>query len=516
MTSSTVISTKPLSVRGISVVVPYYDKKSLFKKTFNELKIQLTPDDEVIVVDDHSPSGVGVCSCQALTIVRPPKLETHIYRLNTLRNLGIMTAKNDAVAILDPDCIPNKHFLDNARKLFDPSVLFAGRIDYLDKDGGILKLDPRRVDGSSRWVDKSIHSAGMVWGGIMLFSKSRAELVGLFDTDYDSGWGAEDHDFGERCYSSGMRLRYEPALQVQHQWHPKVHPNQQRNLDLWKTKKANYVPHLNLVTPYKPAVAVLVATLRRPHYIDQVMRGIFRTRVPLKVRLVNQGDSTSEQLDALKWWRGRWAVDVVDYPEPRRLSVVRTEAMHLFGDEGYKYMMTLDDDILPHPGSIEALLRALKANPQYHAIAGGVLQKGKTRMLGGYIIPTEEKQHYSLPLVRGVAEVRFISSGFTAFRLDPLVPYDTEYEFGWNDFDWSQEIKLRGLRMAVCGDALAYHRYLVTSRGIISQTDAFEYLKFRANRQRHNASADRFKSKWGFRPRAPKIWGGPVLEGTLW
>ena len=504
-------------MRGISVICPFYEKRAAFKKTFNELKIQLKPEDEIIVVDDHSPSGVGICGCQALTVVRPPKLRSHIYRLNTLRNLGIMTAKNDAVAVLDPDCIPNKFFLDNARKLFDPSVLFAGRIDYLDEDGGILKLDPRaRTDGSSRWVDKSLQSAGMVWGGIMFFSKSRAELVGLYDTDYDSGWGAEDHDFGERCYSSGMRLRYEPALAVKHQWHPKVHPNQQRNLDLWKVKQANYVNRLNLVTPYKPSVAVLVATLRRPHYIDQVMRGIFRTRVPLKVRLVNQGDSTPEQLDALKWWRGRWAVDVVDHPEPRRLSEVRTEAMQLFGSEGYKYMVTLDDDILPHPGSIEALLRALEANPHYHAIAGGIIQNGKNRMLGGYIIPTENKQHYSLPLINGIAEVRFISSGFTAFRLDPLIPYDTEYDFGWNDWDWSNEIKKAGLRMAVCGDALAYHRYLVTSKGITPQTDAFEYLTFRANRQRHKASAHRFKSKWGYSPRAPKIWGGPVLEGTLW
>lgn len=46
MTSSTVISTKPLRVRGISVVVPFYEKKAAFKKTFREFKIQLTLGDE--------------------------------------------------------------------------------------------------------------------------------------------------------------------------------------------------------------------------------------------------------------------------------------------------------------------------------------------------------------------------------------------------------------------------------------------------------------------------------------
>jgi len=137
-------------MRGISIIVPFYKKKAAWKKTFSELKIQLSPGDEVIVVDDHSPSGIGTCGCQALTIVRPPKREPHIYRLNTLRNLGIKTAKNDAIVILDPDCIPNKNFLHNARRIFDPSVLFAGRIDYLNEDGDMLKLDPRRAGGNSR------------------------------------------------------------------------------------------------------------------------------------------------------------------------------------------------------------------------------------------------------------------------------------------------------------------------------------------------------------------------------
>lgn len=502
--------------RNISVVCPFYEKRAAFERTFKELKIQLAPGDEVIVVDDHSPSGVGEkkCGCQALRVIRPPKLGTHIYRLNTLRNLGLEHAEHDATVVLDPDCIPNKHFLENARRIFDPSVLFAGRIDYLKKDGGILKLDPRREDGSSRWIDRSMKRAGMIWGGCMFFSKSRAKLVGLFDTDYDSAWGAEDHDFGERMYSSGVRLRYEPALQVMHQWHPKLKPNHQRNLDLWQKKRAYYVGALNMVTPYKPAVGVLIATLERPHYIDQVMRGVFRTRVPVRVRLVNQGDHSAPQKDALEWWKGRWAVEVVDHSKPERLSVVRTRAMKHFADK-CRYMITLDDDVLPHLGSIEALLRAMEEHPEYHAIAGGIIQKGKNRMLGGYIIADDDHQYYSLPFIEGVVEVGFVSSGFTVFRLDPLVPYDTGYEFGWADWDWSNEIKKRGLRMAVCGDALAYHRYVITSKGPKVRYDSEKYRRIRHNPERHRASAERFRSKWGYLPRGPKIWSQPVFKEVI-
>lgn len=234
--------------------------------------------------------------------------------------------------------------------------------------------------------------------------------------------------------------------------------------------------------------------------------------MPLKVRLVNQGDHSAKQLEALKWWRGRWDVDVVDNPEPRRLSVIRTETMQKFKNR-YKYMVTLDDDILPHTGSIEALIRALEENPEYHAIAGGIIQKGMNRMLGGYITRSEgETQHHVLPLIKQIAEVQFVSSGFTAFRLDPLIPYDTEYEFGWMDWDWSQEIKKAGLLMAVCGDAMAHHKYVATPEGMRVKHDSVEYLRLRQDHKRHLRSADRFHSKWGFRPRAPKMWDKPILR----
>lgn len=342
----------------------------------------------------------------------------------------------------------------------------------------------------------------------MLFSKSRAELVGLFDESYNGSWGAEDHDFGYRCYHSGMRLRWEPGLQVTHQWHEIVHPNTHINKKLWKEQRQRYAESLNLITPYNPAVVVLIATLKRPRYIDQVMRAVFRTRMPVKVRLVNQGDFSGEHMSALKWWRNRWAVEVVDNEEPVRLAEVRTQCMKDYAGR-YKYMITLDNDVLPLPGSIERLLRSIYVYPKYHAIAGGVKQGKQTRMLGGYI---RDGQHYSLPLVDGTVEVDFISSGFTVSKLDPLIPYDTKYGWGWNDWDWSNEIDKAGHRMAVCGGALGYHKYLLTSRGLEQQGDSEDYQLLRYDADVIDASTKRFKSKWGYVPLRTKMWDKPVVE----
>jgi len=80
----------------LSVVVPFFEKHEAWWKTWDELRIQLSSDDEVIIVDDHSPSGPPVCDCPLVKIVHPNKLKEHIYRCNSLRNLGIKTAKHDA------------------------------------------------------------------------------------------------------------------------------------------------------------------------------------------------------------------------------------------------------------------------------------------------------------------------------------------------------------------------------------------------------------------------------------
>ncbi len=494
--------------RSLSIVVPFYNKKAAFRRTFAELLMQMEHDDEIVVADDHSETGIGVCAClKEIEVIKPPKLSSHVYRVNTLRNLGVEAAKNDAIIILDPDCIPNEHFLSNARKIFDPSVLFTGRIDHVDKDGMIDRLDSRVKGESSQWLDHPMFGGASIWGGCMMFSKSRAELVGLFDEDYNGSWGTEDHDFGYRCYHSGMRLRWEPGLRVTHQWHEKNHPNVEANKKLWRLKRKKYEEALGIMTPYDPAVVVLIATLDRPEYIDQVMRAVFRTRVSIKVRLVNQGNFSKENMKALEPWRNRWAVEVIDNEFPVGLAEVRTQCMKDYASR-YKYMITLDDDVLPKPGSIERLLAAMETYPQYHAIAGGVMQGKQSRMLGGRI--DGKHQHYYLPIVDGVVEVQYVSSGFTVSKLVPFIPYDIEYDWGWNDWDWSNEIAKKDLRMAVCGNALGYHKHLITSKGLVVKTDSKEYQELRYNEGRIAASTERFKGKWGYEPVDARLWNGLV------
>lgn len=491
-------------IRNISVVIPHYQKQKALEVTWKELQLQLSPGDNIYIVDDHSPDGVPEFDCDCTKVVRPEKHEPHIYRLNTLRNTGVKHASNDAVVILDPDCIPNPRFLDHARRVYDPSVLYAGWINYLDKDGSLLKEDPRKANGASRWCDRVNRSCGMVWGGCMYFSKSRASLIGLFDEEFDGHWGAEDHVFASACRNSGMRLRYEKGLTVSHQWHPKHHyGNQQRNIKLFRKKIEEHREHLNLLTPYSPAVAVLCVTMMRPYYIDQVMRSVFRSLIPLKVKLVNNGDRSQLQRKTLEWWSDRWAVDYVEYKDEKLLSEIRTEAMREYKSKGYKYLILIDDDITPMMGSIVTLVKEMETHKQFHAMAGWIMDwNERRRFIGGSI--RNQKHYYYYPVRPTTMEADYISSGFTIHRLNKVVPYSDGWEMGWADWDWSHEANKAKCRLAVTGKAGAYHRYLFTSKGKEYKQDPDVYRSKRRDKARHDRMASRYMDKWGYWPSAPR------------
>jgi len=495
-------------VRNLSIIFPHFQKQEALKKTWKELILQVHPEDEVLIVDDHSPNGVPEFDCGCTDVIQPPKHTPHIYRLNTLRNYGVEHAKHDACIILDPDCIPNPNFLDHARKICDPSILFAGWINYLDAGGYCIKEDPRRGNGKSRWIDKSNVSCGMVWGGCMYFSKRRASLIGLFDTDFDGHWGSEEHVFASACRNSGMRLRYEKGLIVYHQWHEKKRPGSAgRNRGLFRDKIKDHRVLLNIVTPYNPAVAVLMVSTNRPYYIDQGMRSIFRHPIPLKVRLVNNGDQSRQQENATVWWSDRWAVDYVNYGSPQLLSTIRSNAIRDYSKKEYKYLIMLDDDVTPMPGSLNHLIMEMETNPQFHALSGYLVERGdRKRFIGGKI--KNGRHYYYHPVKPETMEADYTSSGFTIIRLDKVIPYSEGWEMGWNDWDWSNEVRKQGLQVGVTGKAGAYHRYLFTSKGRVYKKDSTEYRQLRHDGSRHKRMATKFAEKWGYIPKADR----PITE----
>lgn len=481
-------------MNNFSILIPHYQKRDALRKTWEELHLQLHPDDEVLIIDDWSPDGVPNFDCKCTTIIRPKKRTPHIYRLNTLRNFGLKNAKWDNCIILDPDCIPNPNFIDNARKICDPNVLHGGCIDKVQEDGS-TKYDGRRSDGKSYWVDLLDKRGGGIWGGCMMFSKSRAYLIGWFDEEYDGAWGAEDADFAARCYHSGMRLRFSMGLSVIHQYHPKNEEGYTRNRKTWISKTDTYRTHLSVATPYHPAVGVMVITMLRPELINQCLQAIFRNRIPLKVRLVNNGDSGEETRRICESWGRRWAVDYVHH-ERKWPAAVRNESLQWAKNNGFKYLVMIDDDVLVVNNGINKLILTMETNPDVYAMSGKLRFVGKpSYLLGG---PLRDRMFYHYTDRVGLYASDWVGGGFTIHRVNPLLPYDDEYETGFNDYDWSMKAKEKGYKLAVTGDAEAWHGARLTSSGFIQNKNRDEYNKIRYDSERHTRMRKRFESKWGF------------------
>lgn len=492
--------------------MPFFQKQDALKEIHAELKLQIEPTDEIIIADDFSFDGVPDFNCPCTKIVRPPtKLTPHIYRLNTLRNIGIRESKNDAVIILDPDCLPNPTFLKSARALFDPSILYAGRVDKREKDGSISP-DKRTPDGKSAWIDidRRYGGGGLVWGGNMMFSKSRALLAGCynggmvnwFDEEFNGSWGAEEHEFASRCYHSGMRLYYSAELGVTHLWHPPNRPSPSRNVNLWLAKAQNHAKSLNSVTAYQPAVGVSVMTLLRPELLNQCLRSIFRSNIPLRVRVAVNGDNSQATKDALNPWRNRWAVEVVEHGR-KWPAFVRNDMLDWAKSRGLKYLVFYDDDLCAFPDGITQLVSAMEKDKSLYACSGYIrYPNGKEMMLGGPLVNGAFSYLKKSP---GMHSSSWVGGGFTIHRLDPLIHYDDKYETGYNDYDWGMEAQKQGHKLGVCGDAGAWHGAIFTKDGVKDYTNPPEYRALRYDDERHARMRQLFKSKWGFEPRTGKV-----------
>lgn len=488
----------------ISIVVPHFNKQRQFEKVWEALRPQMLIGDQLILVDNYTKDLD--LKGKYLRLVRPDNPSSE-WRLNTLRNLGIYDAQNDAILIIDADCVPASDLLAQARAVFDPAVLFGGRIDFFNP-AGMLEPDPRLkwsfIKGESRFVDDSPSGSLAIWGGVMLFSKLKTCWLKWFDKEYNGNWGLGENDFAQKCCDAGIRLRYEQRLKVKHLYHKPMRRGYSENKELFNRKSQQYMTRLNEVTNYRPEVMVLVCTFMRHWFLENCLMGLIRNYTPIKIKLVNQGDTSPEMHKVLMHWANRWAVEYKFNPEIVSMAKTRAEVFQEAHDRGFKYVVTVDDDMTLQTGALDRLVLDIKDFPQFHAISGFCIDwKGK-RLLGGKLrMEGKYGVHERIQYQRGVHPADFISSGFRIVKLEPLVLQDVDYDFGWIDFDYANRLKAAGLKLAVSGNAGGWHKCEKTKKGwqpIPTYKEPQAYLDIRLNRENIQRHKQLFISKWGYEP----------------
>ncbi len=110
------------STPSISVVVPLHDGEELVGRCLDALLPQLAGDDEVVVVDDGSlDRSRDVVVSRGVQVLEQTRRGAY-----AARNVGAAATGNEAIAFIDPDCVPEPGWLDSLRDaLAEPAAAVA-------------------------------------------------------------------------------------------------------------------------------------------------------------------------------------------------------------------------------------------------------------------------------------------------------------------------------------------------------------------------------------------------------
>lgn len=234
---------------SISVVITTYNRPDALSAVVEACFAQSDKNFEIIIADDGSTANTKDC-VRSLKARSPVPME-HVwqpdegFRAAMARNRGILASRGQYIIFLDGDCIPQRDFIAQHRKLACPGYLVSGsrvllsqsmtervlseHID-LPAESAARKLGFRLgghfnklIQVLVRWPDLWRERKTFSWRRIKSCNlgvwRSDLEMVNGFDESF-LGWGHEDSDLVVRLFNAGV-LRKDGAFatEVFHLWH---------------------------------------------------------------------------------------------------------------------------------------------------------------------------------------------------------------------------------------------------------------------------------------------------------
>jgi glycosyltransferase involved in cell wall biosynthesis/2-polyprenyl-3-methyl-5-hydroxy-6-metoxy-1,4-benzoquinol methylase len=174
-----------------SVIVPTYERHQQIEALLGCLQRQIERDFEVVIVDQSESRWAGAGNDYGFPC---NYFHSPVKGAGRARNVGVMLAQGSVLAFTDDDCLPDQHWLINARKHFqDQNVVgVEGRVtsDHLDDP------DWRPV------TNMNFEGVGFITANLMVRSSSFQQLGG-FDLQFDRPHFREDTDLGWRLQELG-------------------------------------------------------------------------------------------------------------------------------------------------------------------------------------------------------------------------------------------------------------------------------------------------------------------------
>jgi GT2 family glycosyltransferase len=208
--------------RVASVVIISYNEGSNLHKTVDAILETLTPDSEVIVVDDSSTDGSAdflASGYRGVRLARPPE------RLGAIRarNYGGAMASHPLIVFADAHIAPSPGWVDQfAVAMSEPDVAAAGPgVSIMGRPGttayGHFWSDPALT---WRWLSKKgdqPYEIPMLPGCFYALRREVFERTGGFDEGLLI-WGTGDSELSIRLWLLGYRCLMVPGVDVAHQF----------------------------------------------------------------------------------------------------------------------------------------------------------------------------------------------------------------------------------------------------------------------------------------------------------
>jgi glycosyltransferase involved in cell wall biosynthesis len=240
----------------ISLIVTTYNRPDALEAVVEGCFEQTDQNFEIIIADDGS--GEATRECVARLAARSPVPLKHVwqpdvgFRLARSRNGGIAQARGQYIVIIDGDCVPQRTFIAQHRRLARRGFMVTGsrilvspeftqralaekislpRLTLREKfslraAGHINKVLQLLLTLPDVGREKKRFTFRRIKGCNMAFWRSDLELVNGFDASF-SGWGYEDSDMVLRLFNAGvMRKDGAFATEVFHLWHKEAQRDQ--------------------------------------------------------------------------------------------------------------------------------------------------------------------------------------------------------------------------------------------------------------------------------------------------
>lgn len=195
----------------VSAYVPCYNAERYIEGCLRAILAQTYKADEIIIVDDGCTDGtMAIASKYPVRIVHHGKNKG----LAAGRNTGFGSARNEFVAGLDADCVPEPDWLEKIMDRFTDERVAGVGGKMLEKNRDTMPNRWRAHHMAQHWGDRVVVNPNFLFGADNVYRKSRIMEAGSFNEKYRTNY--EDVDMGEKLKAKGYTLVYTPEAVA---WH---------------------------------------------------------------------------------------------------------------------------------------------------------------------------------------------------------------------------------------------------------------------------------------------------------